>query len=141
LRTGDCSIGQRLDSKSRMSREVHVRICERLGVRFPRATRRLVCCRSQSEAAATLKVVEKLLARLDLAINPRKTTIQHVEKGFDYLGERLFIKHQGQGSEAVMVRPLKPDPGPLTRLPPRRLPAGRTNQPETEDEDVWEHST
>jgi group II intron reverse transcriptase/maturase len=101
----------------------------------------LVCCRSQPEAVAALKVVEKLLAKLDLAINPRKTTIQHVEKGFDYLGERLFIKHRGQGDEAVAVRPLKPEPGPLTRLPPRRLPAGRTNQPETKDEDVWEHST
>jgi hypothetical protein len=28
-----------LDDKSRMSREVHVRIRERVGVRFPRATR------------------------------------------------------------------------------------------------------
>jgi aconitate hydratase len=31
----------RLDNKSRMRREVHVRFCERLGVRFPRATRRV----------------------------------------------------------------------------------------------------
>ena len=30
---------QRLDDKSRMSGDVHVRICEGLGVKFPRATR------------------------------------------------------------------------------------------------------
>ena len=29
----------RLDNKSRMSREAHVRFCEGLGVKFPRATR------------------------------------------------------------------------------------------------------
>ncbi len=33
---------QRLDDRSRMNREVHVRFCESLGVKFPRATRHLV---------------------------------------------------------------------------------------------------
>ena len=33
---------RRLDDKSRMSREAHVRIRERLGVRLPRATRLVV---------------------------------------------------------------------------------------------------
>ena len=33
---------RRLDDKSRMSGDVHVRICERLGVGFPRATRLVV---------------------------------------------------------------------------------------------------
>lgn len=32
---GRCCIGRRQDGKSRMSRDVHVRICERLGVRLP----------------------------------------------------------------------------------------------------------
>ena len=32
----------RLDNKSRMSREVHVRFREGLGVRFPRATRLVI---------------------------------------------------------------------------------------------------
>jgi len=35
-------IGRRLDSKSRMSGDAHVRICESLGVKFPRATRLFV---------------------------------------------------------------------------------------------------
>ncbi|MGA2465059.1 MAG: hypothetical protein ABSH06_12000 [Thermodesulfobacteriota bacterium] len=36
-----CLVNQRwqLDDKSRMNRDVHVRICEGLGVKFPRATR------------------------------------------------------------------------------------------------------
>jgi hypothetical protein len=33
---------RRLDAKSRMSREVHVRFREGAGVRFPRATRLLI---------------------------------------------------------------------------------------------------
>ena len=39
LPTGACCIEQRLDGKSRMSGDVHVRFRERLGVRFPGATR------------------------------------------------------------------------------------------------------
>ena len=39
LHIGHCYIGQRLDSRSRTSGDAHVRICESLGVRFPRATR------------------------------------------------------------------------------------------------------
>ena len=38
LHIGPC-FDQRLDDKSRMSREAHVRFCESVGVRFPRATR------------------------------------------------------------------------------------------------------
>ena len=40
--TGACCIEQRLDGKSRMSGDVHVRFRERLGVRFPRATRLVI---------------------------------------------------------------------------------------------------
>jgi len=39
LRIGHCYTGHRLDSRSRMSGDAHVRICESLGVQFPRATR------------------------------------------------------------------------------------------------------
>src|SRR5215471_7033279 len=67
----------------------------------------VVCCRSQQEAQTTLKIIEKLLAKLDLAINPRKTAIQHVEKGFEYLGERFLLKHRGHGEEVVELRPVK----------------------------------
>jgi len=39
LATGKWECGQRLDNKSRMNREVHVRFREGVGVKFPRATR------------------------------------------------------------------------------------------------------
>lgn len=100
----------------------------------------LVCCRSQQDAQAALKVVQKLLAKLDLAINPRKTAVQHVEKGFDYLGERLFLKYSGPGKETVMVRPIKPRPTKVTLLPPGELQAAPVSQPEHGDDDRWQPS-
>jgi hypothetical protein len=104
-------------------------------------TRRCIRKIHEGGAECPLKIVQKLLARLDLAINPRKTAIQHVEKGFDYLGERFFIRHRGTGDEMVMVRPLKSASAHHTMAAPRRLPPARTTQSNPGDEDVWEHST
>lgn len=56
-----------------MRREVHVRFCERLGVRFPRATRLVICCRGNAEAA--LKVMGQMMERLKLQVNEDKTGI------------------------------------------------------------------
>jgi RNA-directed DNA polymerase len=42
LGMGKWGYGLRLDARSRMSRKVHGRICEGVGVRLPRATRRIV---------------------------------------------------------------------------------------------------
>jgi group II intron reverse transcriptase/maturase len=64
----------------------------------------VICCRSQEDAEAALALVKKLLARLDLDINPRKTAIYHIEKGLHYLGEQLFLKKQG-AQEHVVVLP------------------------------------
>ena len=100
----------------------------------------IVCCCSQQEAQAALKVVEKLLARLDLAINPRKTAIQHVEKGFDYLGERFFFRHTGHGEEAVMVRPVNSVPVQAVIPPHRRLQAAPAIHHDNGEESVWEPS-
>jgi len=100
----------------------------------------VVCCRSQQEAQATIKIIEKLLAKLDLAINPRKTAIQHVEKGFEYLGERFLLKHRGDGQEVVELRPVK-SITPRTTVPPqRRLQAAPPTGQTYEGEDVWEPS-
>ena len=50
----------RLDNKSRMSREVHVRFCEGLGVRFPRATRLLEAYRAAwSEAEILFQILDE----------------------------------------------------------------------------------
>ena len=75
------------------------------------------CC-SKKEAEAALKLVEKLLAKLDLTVNPHKTVIVHAEKGFDYLGERLLLKTTEAGKQHVASwRPKVPE-RPVPALPP-----------------------
>jgi RNA-directed DNA polymerase len=100
LPTGDCSIGYRLDSKSRMSGDVHVRICESLGVRFPWATRLVITGISQEvlEEEVNPLVVDFLRER-GLELSQEKTTITHIEDGFDFLGQNvrkyngIFLMH------------------------------------------------
>ena len=53
----------RLDSKSRMSREVPVRFREGLGVRFPRATRLLVFTKTREAARRVYVSVGRYLTR------------------------------------------------------------------------------
>jgi len=65
----------RLDNKSRMSREVHVRFREGLGVRFPRATRLVILCKSSAEAARALQLVQAWVAENGLVLHPEKTRI------------------------------------------------------------------
>jgi hypothetical protein len=101
----------------------------------------VVCCRSQQEAQATLKVIEKLLGKLDLAINPRKTAIQHVDKGFEYLGERFFLTHKDDGREVVTLQPVKPGTDRPTIPLQRRLRAALPADQSRAHEDIWEHST
>ena len=72
-----------------MSREVHARFCERLGVRFPGATRRLITCRSRGEARAALEEARRILANLDVTLNTGKTRIVHVRHGFEFLGYKI----------------------------------------------------
>jgi hypothetical protein len=75
----------------------------------------IVCCRTRAEAEAALKRLEKLLAKLDLTVNPRKTVIVHAEKGFRYLGERLFLKTTQNGEQRLV--------GWRSRTTRRALPA------------------
>ena len=68
-----------------MSGDVHVRICEHLGVRFPWATRLVVLCRGDVDEA--LKVVRHVLSRLDLSLNEANTHIvDATQASFDFLG-------------------------------------------------------
>jgi hypothetical protein len=87
LPIGDCCIG-RLDGKSRMSGDVHVRICERVGVRFPRATRLVVLCDGTKEQAEEMRQELKkfLSTELKLTLSMEKTKITHVREGFRFLG-------------------------------------------------------
>ena len=110
-------------------------------MRFPSATRRVVCCQSKADAEAALKVVHKLLGKLDLAVNPYKTAIQHVDKGFDYLGERFFLRHPRNGAARVETRPLKA-PRPQAALPPATQPETvHAMTPAPGGNDTWELST
>jgi len=76
-----------------MNRETHVRFCEGLGVRFPRATRLVILCRTQAEADQALNVVQQWTAEAGLQLHPTKTCIVHVDReGFDFLGYH-FKRH------------------------------------------------
>ena len=67
-----------------MSREVHVRFCEGLGVRFPRATR-LVSCRGTADEA--MPVMRSMMSRLKLTVHETKTSLRRLPaESFDFLG-------------------------------------------------------
>ncbi len=80
--------GRRPDDKSRMSREAPVRFCEGLGVKFPRATRLVICCRGTAEEAMT--AMRKMMSRLKLTVNETKTRRCRLpDDSFDFLGYTL----------------------------------------------------
>jgi RNA-directed DNA polymerase len=58
-----------------MSGDVHVRICERLGVKFPRATRLLCHCESEEQAKSLKGSLERRFAECGLELHPEKTRI------------------------------------------------------------------
>ena len=66
--------GQRLDDGSRMSREVHVRFCEGLGVKFPRATLLNVYVKSRRAAERVMaNCIKYLEGELKLKVNREKS--------------------------------------------------------------------
>jgi RNA-directed DNA polymerase len=56
-----------------MSGDVHVRICERLGVRLPRATRPILGFQYQTDADRFLENLRERLAKFGLELHPDKT--------------------------------------------------------------------
>ena len=58
-----------------MSREVHVRICEDPGVRFPRVTRLVIAFSNRREARKVLAVLPKRFAKYGLTLHPGKTRL------------------------------------------------------------------
>jgi RNA-directed DNA polymerase len=75
LPTGRCCAALRLDDKSRMSGDAHVRICERLGVRLPRATRLIVGFEHEDDAQRFLDAMRARLQEFSLSLNPGKTRL------------------------------------------------------------------
>ena len=72
-----------------MSREAHVQFCERLGVRFPGATHRVITCKSAAEARAAVDAARRILKQLDVELHPQKTRIVQVRDGFEFLGYKI----------------------------------------------------
>ena len=75
LPTGRCCAALRLDDKSRMSGDAHVRICERLGVRLPRATRLIVGFQHEEDARRFLDTMRERLQEFALSLHPEKTRL------------------------------------------------------------------
>ena len=84
--------GLRLDNKSRMSREVHVRFREGLGVQVPRATRLLIILQGYPKAKAEEirdRLKEFIGIHLGLELNAEKTLITHPSEEIRFLGYQL----------------------------------------------------
>jgi RNA-directed DNA polymerase len=79
-----------------MSCEVHARFCEGVGVRFPRATRLVILCRSQAEAEQALRETQDWTANAGLKLHPEKTRVVDATQkgGFDFLGYHFERGHK-----------------------------------------------
>jgi RNA-directed DNA polymerase len=71
-----------------MSCEVHVRFCEGVGVKFPRATHLVVLCRSEEQARQAWEKIQEFAKANGLRLHPKKTQIANAREpgGFDFLG-------------------------------------------------------
>src|SRR6202040_2152008 len=66
---------RRLDHKSRMGREFHVRFREGLGAKFPRATRLIMGFACEEDARRVLEVLPKRFGKYGLTVHPDKTRL------------------------------------------------------------------
>ena len=97
-----------------MSGDVHVRFCERLGVRFPRATRLVICCRYARDAERIRKALGKRLAKYHLALNEEKTRLVPFARPnegkrkrravFDFLGFTFYWGRSRRGHPIPKVK-------------------------------------
>jgi RNA-directed DNA polymerase len=91
-----------LDWKSRMRRESHVRFREGLGVKFPRATRLVIVCKTRRALDEAERRVRAILTRLGLELHPEKTRkldLSWGKEGFDFLGCHLRKRLSGSTLE------------------------------------------
>jgi hypothetical protein len=62
-----------------MSGDVHVRFCEGVGVRLPRATHLVVLCNgTKAEALAMKEELRGLLGTMGLTLSEEKTKVTHI---------------------------------------------------------------
>jgi Group II intron, maturase-specific domain len=78
-----------------MSGDVHVRFCEGVGVRLPRATHLVILCNgTKAEARQMKEEIGGLLSNMRLTLSEEKTKITHITEGFTFLGYEI-IKRTG----------------------------------------------
>jgi RNA-directed DNA polymerase len=88
-----------------MSREAPVRFREGLGVKFPRATRLVICCRGDADEA--MAAMRGMMSRLKLTVNEAKTRVCRVPgETFDFLGYTIGRCYSPQtGRSYIGTRP------------------------------------
>ena len=100
---GKLAFVPRLDNRSRMNREIHVRFSEGLGVRFPWATRLIITGANAALLREEVKpLVIDFLRQRGLELSEEKTHIVHIDEGFDFLGFN-FRKYGGK----LLIKPAK----------------------------------
>jgi len=104
-----------------MSGDVHVRICERLGVRLPRATRPVLAFEREDDARRVLAVLAKRFEKYRLRLHPEKTQLvdfrsplrakggggSQRERSFDVLGFTHFWGRSRKGRWVVKQKTAK----------------------------------
>ena len=89
-----------------MTGDCHVRFCERLRVRFPRPTRRVIVL-SQKEETAYKEFLEYIEIELKLKVNREKTKTDTIKGGVEYLGFHLKEKTSRRKKQYLSVEPSK----------------------------------
>ena len=69
-----------------MSGDVHVRFCEGLRVKFPRATRLVILCQTKRQFQRAKRATQNSLASLKLSLSPTKSRMGPIHNGFHFLG-------------------------------------------------------
>ncbi|MDP3360544.1 MAG: group II intron maturase-specific domain-containing protein, partial [Methylobacter sp.] len=101
LLIGKCCM-RRLDDRSRMSGDVHVRFCEHLRGRFPWVTRLVVTGATKETLEQATLIIADFLKVRGLSLSEEKTKIVHINEGFDFLGWNIR-KYGGK----LLIKPAK----------------------------------
>ena len=105
-----------------MSREAHVRFCEGVGVRFPRATHLIVLCCDAATARKALEEVGRWMGDAGLSLHPEKTRVVDMTRSgscFDFLGYRYWRSRKGKISRIVRPKSESKLRGNLKKLTKR----------------------
>jgi RNA-directed DNA polymerase len=68
----------------------------------------VITCKSAAEARAALAVATRILEQLGVRLNPQKTRIVHVRRGFDFLGYRILRSSRKSKLPAHRIRRWQP---------------------------------